>query len=172
MIYNWCISFGLQYAIKMIINWEHLVLTDQSLLVNLLALHRSRAFSLLWPKDLFVNLSKSWFCLNLCFNSLEIILIMYFLMSKYSKCIGVTAKSRMSMPNSSYFCQTSDPWYSCPCWKASVALKITFFDMQHVRKYSSISFLFHSLFSKWCWAYLRVLLRNLKVILQGLNRFS
>ena len=35
-------------------------------------------------------------------------------------------KSRMSMSNSSNFCQTSGPWYSCPCWKASMALKVTF----------------------------------------------
>ena len=56
-----------------------------------------------------------------CFNSVGIILITYFLMPKYNKCIGVSAKSRMSMPNSSYFCQTSGPWYSCPCWKASIA---------------------------------------------------
>ena len=83
-----------------------------------------------------------------CFKCVGIILIMYFLMHYKNKCIGVSAKARIFMPNSSYCCQTSWPWYSCPCWKASMALKATFFEKQHVLKYSSISYLFHSLFWK------------------------
>ena len=142
---------------------------DPSLLVNLLALLQSRAFFLHLSKDLLTCLSKSWFWLNLCFKSVGIILIMYLLMPKYSKCIGASAKSRISMPNSSYFCQTSCPWYSCPCWKASIALKETFFEKQHDLKYFSVSFLLCSLFSKWYWAYLGVWFSNLMVILQVLK---
>ena len=49
-------------------------MTDQSLLVNLLALHQSRAFSLHWSNDLLANLPKSWFCVNRCFKSVGIII--------------------------------------------------------------------------------------------------
>ena len=59
-----------------------------------------------------------------------------------------------------------------PCWKASIASKAIFFEKQHVLKYSSISCLFHSIFWKWYWAYFRAWLRNLKIILQGLNKSS
>ena len=95
--------------------WDYsqlLVLTDPSLLVNYLTLHQSRVFSLHWSNDLLANLQTSWFCLNLSFKSVGIILVMYFLRPKYNKCIGVSAKSRSSMPNSSFCCQIFGPWYS------------------------------------------------------------
>ena len=64
------------------------------------------------------------------------------------------------------------PWYSCTCWKATIAFKYTFLKKQHFLKYFKVSFLVHSLFTKVILSIFQVLLRNLNSILQGLSRIS
>ena len=175
MTYNCFISIGLHsvcYQNDCKLKGKPLWMLNSEMISSLwywliLALHQSRAFSLHRYKDLLANFLKCWFCLNLCFNSVRIILIIF------SWCQMIT-NGLEYMQNQECLLilfQTSGSWYSCPYWKASIALKVTFFEKQ-LLKHSIISFLFHSLFWKWYWAHIKAWFRNLNDILQGLNRSS